>query len=788
MSHSLRHPSSFIGFCAVFCAVFLAPLTAPLTTHAAESDSASIESVPVPPSLPLKSQTTHVRYAEEKVQWSGTSVTVINQAEIEATYRRTLEDLEAYVPGMVIDPISSTPQGAAIGLRGIHSNNPSKGFEPAVAVSIDGVYVGTHASQNQTLFDFEQIEIARGPQGTFNGAPAEGGSINMIRSKPTGELGLKTRISAGEFKGRDLDAVLNFPIINGLAGKFTINHQKRDGKDLKNTFNSRRENGIDRTAYALSLLWQARDEVTVQYTADIDRDDSDTPGLLNFSGADDLVCVPDPTNPAAVANCTSLIDARLPESNNPQRFLQNFSNKREFESDSQILRIDAEYKDHQITSITGFRNTKEQFSQDFDGTFVDKFSSTFDSDYDQISTDLRVTGQYSDNLSYTVGGYYLQAEYDLTRNDFFLLDTLSAAGRVFPIIVAGQTRAIQSSQESSTLSAFGYAKYQYDEQWVLDAGVRLARFEKNFDHRILGIDRVASALLPNTDQEIFGNREFNEVAGHVGATYKVDESAMVYGRYAVDHTPGGFSDAALSVLSARHYETTTTQSLELGMKSHWLEDRLRLNMAFYNNYQNDKVQLFADRVANGNIEYRYDNISDIKVRGFDLEMEYAVTDNLYLRGSWGHVANEHSYYQVPDLTLPGEVLNLELEPERSPENTLYVNSQYSIPYRWGAFNLFAGYRFLDSYQSNPAIPTGKVRRHSIWNASIEYAWDDYQVRVFSQNINDKRFILNIDQSFDAQYVPLTPTFTATQGIATVADVNSPRYTGVEFIWTPDLTR
>jgi len=56
-------------------------------------------------------------------------------------------------------------------------------------------------------------------------------------------------------------------------------------------------------------------------------------------------------------------------------------------------------------------------------------------------------------------------------------------------------------------------------------------------------------LLPNTDQEIFGNKEFNEVTGHVGATYKVDESATVYGRYAVDHTPGGFSDAALSGLS-----------------------------------------------------------------------------------------------------------------------------------------------------------------------------------------------------------------------------------------------
>lgn len=762
------------------------PILLPLTAFTISTDAlAASDKIE---STPLKVRSTTTRYQSQDVQWTPTSVTVIDQAEIEATFRRTLEDLDGYVPGMVIDPINGAPQGAAIGLRGIHTNDPSKGREPAVAVSIDGVYVGTHAAQNQTLFDFERVEIARGPQGTFTAAPAEGGSINMIRTKPTGELGLRTRISAGDFNGNDLDAVLNFPVVEGLAGKLTISHSERDSPDLKNVISDRRESGTDRTAYALSLLWNARDNVTVQYTVDMDRDDSDTPGLLSLSRADDLVCVPDPTTPNVIANCGSSLDLRLPESGNPQRYLQNFSNNREFEADSQIIRVEAEYLDHQITSITGIRSTKEKFAQDLDGTSVDRLSSNFETDYDQISTDLRISGQYSDNLSYTVGGYLFQSESDLNRQDLFVLDTLNTAGRVLPPLVPGQTRTLRSQQESMTLSVFGHANYRWDDQWQLDAGIRFANYEKDFDHILRGVNRVPPAdfFVPATDIVLKGDKEFNEIAGNVGFVYKVDELAMIYGRYSVDHTPGGFNDNALSVLSAGDYETSTTQGIELGMKSHWMDDRLRLNMAFYNNYQDDKVQRFADRVATGNIESNLGNIAEVKVRGFDLEFEYAVMDNLYLRGTWGHVSADYSRYEVPDLTTPGTTLDLQREPERSPENTFYLTGQYSFAYGPGAFGVFLGYQHIDEYVTNSDRVVGNVRAFGTWDATLEYAWQDYKIRLFSQNINDKRNLLNVYRYYDAEFVSLPSTFTAVQGISTVADVNRPRYTGLEFIWVPTL--
>jgi iron complex outermembrane receptor protein len=113
----------------------------------------------------LAEQSTVVRYKEEPVQWTPHSVSVIEADEIEATYRRDLENLESRVPGMIVDRMHATPRGAAIALRGLGSNDAAKSFDPAVAVKVDGVYVGTHTGRLQVLFDFDQIEVTRGPNG-----------------------------------------------------------------------------------------------------------------------------------------------------------------------------------------------------------------------------------------------------------------------------------------------------------------------------------------------------------------------------------------------------------------------------------------------------------------------------------------------------------------------------------------------------------------------------------------------------------------------------------------------
>lgn len=729
------------------------------------------------PNMTLSKQ--QLTETDQSVQLAPISVTVITKRDIEASYRSRLEELDGYVPGMIIDALGSSPQGAAIAIRGIQSDRPDKSFLPAVAVSIDGVYVGSHAGQNPYLFDFEQIEVRRGA--AFAPIGAEAGTINIQRTKPTGKLGLDTRIAVRDPDATDIDAVFNFPIINGLSGKVSASQHSVDDADAENAFISRDENSEERTAVSLSLLWNQLEHTSIAYTFDFENDDSDTPALMNLSSSADLVC----STSIGGANCSPGGD--VPASGKDNITTQNFSNKRTYEGDYHTLRVDSELMEHKITSITGYRTTEEQSARDFDASSTDVYSSSFDRIHDQFSTELRADRQWSDNLHYTVGFYYQDSEYDLDRVDQYALDTLSGVipPQLQTPVPANQLRQASGSYSSEYISLFGNVNYRLDHQWDTNVSLRYTSADKSFKQNIkIQTDATSGAVFSNT---VFADdKDWDEISGSFGLSYVVDDQAMIYFRYAVDHTLGGFFESANSLEASRYSKSQSTQTVELGMKSDWFEDKLRLNMVLYNNYQDDIVQEVADRMSDGSIQAVLDNVADLEVNGFDLEFEYVPTDNLKFRGSYARMNTNYERYQVTDLATPGEVLQLDLDSARAPTSSIYLTGQYLIPFGQGQFSLFAGYRYVTDYQTQPGLVVAEVPDYTTWDVAVAYAWNDLTVRLFSQNFNDKRFLTNHGTSNNAQVAPISSSASSTTGISTYAEVSSPRYTGLEIVWTPSF--
>jgi outer membrane receptor for ferric coprogen and ferric-rhodotorulic acid len=114
----------------------------------------------------------------------------------------------------------------------------------------------------QVLFDFEQIEVARGPQGTLEGAPNLGGTIHLKRRKPTGSFDLDLRTSFGENNRKEFDVAINFPITQSIAGKVTHTAKRNGGDYINNVTVDRRENEEDRSASAIALLATFGDNLT----------------------------------------------------------------------------------------------------------------------------------------------------------------------------------------------------------------------------------------------------------------------------------------------------------------------------------------------------------------------------------------------------------------------------------------------------------------------------------------------------------------------------------------------
>ena len=743
----------------------------------------------------ISDQTTNVRLRQEALQWTPESITIIKKADLKSTYRRDLEDIQGYAPGVIIDSLFGTPQGAAISVRGVGSSQTSKGFEPAVAVSIDGVYVGTHASQMPVLFDFEQIEIARGPQTTYRGIPNTGGSINITRSKPTGQYDADIRASSGDYDRRELDAVINFPITERVAGKVAFSWKDEGGDYLRNTAISRGENSEDRFAISASLLWELNDLVTAHYTYDIEDDAGDTPGLLNISGQTDLVCIEslpqvidgEPVEPRFNNNtCGSGPPARLiPQTGVLERTVQNFSNKRRYKGDHHTLRIDFEWAGRTMTSITGFRKNDEETDQDLDATQVDFYSMSSEQDYEQFSQEFRLTEQYSEKLHYATGFYYLKSKYELFQEEFFILNALGIAGlgdAHSPLDV----QLLTSETETSYFSTFAHVNYILDEQWTVDIGSRVSIVEKDFNHSPSGV-RIDNAFTPSP-VIISENKDWIEWTFSAGISYKVDEEAMIYFRFSEGFTPGGFNENAVSIESATSYGSETTDNWELGMKSEWFNDKLRLNMAYYKIDLDKKYEQFIASVAPGRLESVIDNVANLETNGFELEFEVVPIENLYLRGAYNHMGADYKTYMVPDLANPGTELSLKgLRSNRAPPETVFLSALYSFDFASGIINVYAGYKYTDDYQTNPNIRVAKVHNYTTWDFSIDYVWREWTFRLFSQNVLDKRYLQNIVNLNDADVVPIVQGATNASRLVRFAEYNRPRYTGFEVIYTPDLS-
>src|SRR5690606_12745820 len=96
---------------------------------------------------------------------------------------------------------------AFIIIRGI---TQARNSEPSVAVVVDGVQQVNPAQFNQDLFDIEQIEVLKGPQGGLYGRNAIGGAIIINTRKPTDEF--EGRVTAG------IDNGFGYFVRGGISG------------------------------------------------------------------------------------------------------------------------------------------------------------------------------------------------------------------------------------------------------------------------------------------------------------------------------------------------------------------------------------------------------------------------------------------------------------------------------------------------------------------------------------------------------------------------------------------
>jgi outer membrane receptor protein involved in Fe transport len=163
------------------------------------------------------------------------SVTQFDAAAIEALGAQNISDLAKVTPNVEIRTAGAT--AATFFIRGVGLSDFSANAAGAVAIYQDDVSFNAPALQLGQLFDLENVDVRRGPQGTGSGRNASAGAIKIYSRKPTGETSAELRASLGRYQStdayhafiQDYEGALEVPLVEEmLAARLAFRFRDAD--------------------------------------------------------------------------------------------------------------------------------------------------------------------------------------------------------------------------------------------------------------------------------------------------------------------------------------------------------------------------------------------------------------------------------------------------------------------------------------------------------------------------------------------------------------------------------
>ena len=637
------------------------------------------------PSVVLEEIIVTARKRQESLQDVPIAISAFNAGEIERTHLDTVADLEKFIPNTDFGAISFAGQALAATIRGIGFSDFEKSFEPAVGVSIDGVFQAFSTNSAIDSFDLESVEVLRGPQGTLFGRNTVGGVINIQRSRPTDESGLKLGTRFNSVGGEEFLIVANTgQIADSLSTKFWA-FNKQDETFAVNRLTGSPEDQTDNTSFGAAFLYEPNDNFEALISIDSFDDDSQGSPIFNFNAPSDLFCfLPNMIfgfNPANInAGCGSESGDIALESG-----LEVFTRGEPFISTSEGTSATAEinYKINDnltLTSITGFRETDEQLLNEglgapniqipvAPGVTVD-FPLLFTNrvqDSEQFSQELRLAGEIGDNLTFVAGLYYLDAEYSLTGGTF--PDGSFGTAQAFGMVSGNDTY----DQTTEAFAVFVDGTYQVNDRFSISGGLRYSDETK---------DAIRTFILDPTNPISSGEQSasFDEVSGRFILQYDFADNFSAFGGYSRGFRSGGFNGRAQSVAVIGPFDSEIVDGLEAGIRAEFFGNRLRVNPTIFTYDYTDKQE--ENSIAVGVLtQTTVQNASEVDISGLELEVLALVSPEWTIRGSLGLLDAEFSEFLIPDLSDPTGQAFIDVANERNlrsaPDSTFSIGATYT---------------------------------------------------------------------------------------------------------------
>ncbi len=645
-------------------------------------------------------------FRELDLQQIPSAITVVGEDDIQNRNADHLESILSLAPNVNFSAGAS--RGRYFQIRGIGERSQFiDPVNPSVGLIINGIDM-TGLGGAATLFDVEQVEILRGPQGTAFGANALAGAINIKSNQPTKETEGYVEAKAGNYSTQGLGGAISGSLSNNVQARFAINQFKTDGY-MKNIHLNREDtNNIDETVARAQFAWQINEDNDLNISllkTDIDN------GYDAFS----------------------LDNNRNTLSNKPGKDTQN----------TRALSINWNNKINSALSLqvnASTNKTETEYSYDEDWAYGEYTWMDDDPIYTPDPCDTTQGPCLADEDGYSSVDQYLR-NYKRNTLDIRLVSGLE--GRIFNDSTEWVTGIYTSSKQEELIR-----NYTYDAQYSSDITTRSAaayaelNTQTSTNNRLIYGLRVentkfdfedSNALIKSQSETLWG--------GNITFESMLDMNHLAYISLARGFKAGSVNREPLIPEADKLYDTEINNTLETGLKSSLLQDELQTRLAVFFTQRNDqqvKQSFLYYEDSKPKFEDYFANAGEGHNYGIELESSYQLNNKTVWDLSLGILHTEFIDYEFTSKDDDDNVITVNKDgrsqahaPEYSATTAITHNISPSITLRIET-ELKDSFYYSDSHDQQSSA-------FQLWNASLNYTSNNLEVSLHGRNLTDEEY-------------------------------------------------
>ena len=615
------------------------------------------------------------RKRSESIQDVPVAVTALSVEQVERGNIQRVQDLEKLSPNVEMYDMAFGGGGMSAAIRGLSFDDLEKTFEPTVGTVIDGVFAASNSGTDLDLFDLESVEILRGPQGTLYGRNTIGGVISINRTKPTRDFGVKFKTDLEEDNTSDVKLIVNTPLGDNGGLKVSLRRLQSDNFAFNVTRNER-EKMRDLTAASVVVDFDPSENLNVNFTFDNYNDNSQhnllniTEFYVNKLGA--------PQGVFALLGQGNAGSGALSKENDYMTVYSAEGFYSGIQGNNMTLRVNWDLDDHVLKLISGnndFAELMDVCSWGSPGAVVTAncvFPVVRDQTYEQTSHEIQLVSDKDGPLNYVLGFYTIETEANMD---------------------SGPVQNFRSVQDAEAWAIFGDLSYDLSDLWTLSLGLRYTEEEKVFNIKTFASYDNKIARTP-TVLDLDGDFE-DENIQHKVVIQRNTDFGMIYLSHSTGFRSGGFNARGTTAESVGPFGSEEVETIELGIRSELLDNRLVLNLTAFTNDYTDKQETIVTPgdgsiVVNGVPQTCgttctfVRNAGEVSIDGLEFEAKYRATERLAFTAAVGLLDAEYD-----EFINNGVDVSAFAKLKMAPDYTASLSWEYIAPVNSGEL-IFAG--------------------------------------------------------------------------------------------------